>query len=300
MSRFSCVGLALALVLAAGAAFAQQQQQAAPPAAAPQAQPEQPPPPPPGPPQPVPVQVTGQPLQVQVGNSPLPVKVVDTAKSDAQFQSEQRERDERIALYDQLLIYGALLVAVVAFLAIAFAVQTMYLGLGLRSLRRVAQRSERNVQSARRAFVYVSALDWKVTGASIRISPVWSNSGTTPTKALRVATNWKASHGELAPDFEISYTRAPENLFLGPNSTTESGTLIIPMRDVQAALDERLHIYVWGRATYQDVFEGSKPHYFNFCHRVEATGALPDQVSLRFGQFGLSNGSDADSQRSDD
>lgn len=301
MSRFFCVGLGLALMLAAGAAFAQQQQ-APPPAATPQAQPEaQPaPPPPPGPPQPVPVQVTGQPLQVEVGNSPLPVKVVDTAKSDAQFQAEQRERDERVALYDQLLIYAALMVAVVAFLAIAFAVQTFYLGLGLRSLRRVAQQGERNVQAAQRAFVYVSALDWKPVGDSVRISPVWANSGNTPTKALRVATNWKASHGELPADFEISYTRAPENLFLGPSSTTESGMLMIPMRDVQAAIEERLHIYVWGRATYQDVFDGSKPHYFNFCYRVEATGAAPDQVSLRFGQFGLSNGTDADSQRADD
>ena len=88
----------------------------------------------------------------------------------------------------------------------------------------------------------------------MRISPIWANSGTTPTRRLRIATNWKASHGELPADFDINYVRAPESLFLGPNSNAEFGTLLIPMRDVQAAIEERLHLYVWGRATYEDMF----------------------------------------------
>jgi hypothetical protein len=290
-------------MLAAGAGLAQPQATNPPAPTAAPAQPEpQPAPPPPSQPQvqaPVPVRVVDQPMTVRT-EGPLPVKVIETPKSDAQFNAEQHERVERSLLYDQLLIYAALLVAVVAFLAIAFAVQTLYLGLGLRSLRRVAQRGERNVQAAQRAFVYTSSLDWAPVGDSVRISPIWANSGTTPTRRLRIATNWKASHGELPADFDINYVRAPESLFLGPNSNAEFGTLLIPMRDIQAAIEERLHLYVWGRATYEDLFRDSQPHHFNFCHRIEAAGATPDRIELRFGQFGLSNGSDEDSRKADE
>ena len=55
---------------------------------------------------------------------------IDQPKTEAQIAAERRERADRAALSDQLLIFAALLVAVGAFLAIAFAVQVFYLGLG--------------------------------------------------------------------------------------------------------------------------------------------------------------------------
>ena len=68
------------------------------------------------------------------------------------------------------------------------------------------------------------------------------------------------------------------------------------MRDIQAAIEERLNLYVWGRATYDDMFEGSKPHFFEFCQRLQVTGETPSNIDLSFTQFGLSNGSDEDSR----
>ena len=277
----ACLGVALSL-LAAGASVAQTQDAQPPPAqAAPQP--------------PVPVRVV-DPTAVRVLDTPLPVRVVEApVKSDAQFDAERRDRADRAALYDQLLIFAALLVAVSAFLAIAFAMQAYYQGLALRAMRRSAQLAERNSVAVQRAFVYISALDWDVAGANVRISPIWTNSGATPTRRMRISTNWKASHGELPADFEINYARAPENMFLGPNGKAELGTVFIPMRDIQAAIEERLHLYVWGRATYEDMFEGGKAHFFNFCQRLEITGEAPGNLDVRFTQFGLSNGSDEDS-----
>jgi hypothetical protein len=217
------------------------------------------------------------------------------AKAEAQIAVEQRERADRAALSDQLLIFAALLVAIGAFLAIAFAMQALYLGFGLRALRSYSQRADRNVMATQRAFVYLSELTWSGEGGNIRISPVWSNSGTTPTRKLRIGTNWKASHGELRPDFEINYTEPPDNLFLAPGSKAAFGSVFIPARDIQAAIEQRLHLYVWGRATYDDLFEGTKPHFFEFCHRVDVTGEMPGNISVSFTQFGLSNGSDEDS-----
>jgi hypothetical protein len=280
MLRIVCVRLALVLALiAAGPSFAQAPDQATPPppsAAAPQP--------------PVPVRVVDQPLSV---------RALETPKTGEQLAAEQAERAERRAFGDQLLLYAALIVAVIAFLAIAFALQTFYIGIGLRAMRRSALQIDRNVLSIQRAFVYLGGLDWGVAGANIRISPMWANAGTTPTRRLRVATNWKASHGELPPDFDINYVRAPENLFLGPSARSEFGTVFIPMRDIQAAIEQRLHLYVWGRATYDDMFEGSESHFFNFCHRLEVAGTTPNNIGLRFTQFGLNNGSDEDRRKAE-
>ena len=106
----ACLGMALAL-LAAGQSTAQTQdaQPGTPGQAAPQP--------------PVPVRIVDPPMAVRVVDPPLAVRVVEAPKTEAQFDAERRERDDRAALYDQLLIFAALLVAVGAFLAIAFAMQ---------------------------------------------------------------------------------------------------------------------------------------------------------------------------------
>jgi hypothetical protein len=302
------VGLALA-TLFAGAACAQAQRSNASPQTA-QAQPDTPPtiqaPPPqpspqpaqPSPPAGVQLQVPQGPFQVRVIDTPIQVQVVEPPKTEAQFDAEQKERDDRVALTDQLSIYGGLLVALAGFLAVAFAVQAFYLGLTLRAVRRAADMSQRNMAAAQRAFVYLGGLEWSEAGTVLRVAPIWDNSGTTPTRGLRVATNWKASHGELAGDFPYSYVRAPEHLFLGPGSRAEFGTVHFPIRDVQAALEERMFLYVWGRATYEDLFEGSQPHFFEFCYRIDVKGSVPNNLAVNFTQYGLRNRCDDDAKHS--
>jgi hypothetical protein len=288
MLRLSCVCLGTALALfAAGVSVAQ-----APPEPSPIAPPSQLVPATPSlPPAP-------QILQLPTIQGPLPVRVVENPKTEAQFDAEQKEREARAAFSDQLLVFAALVVAVGAFLAIAFLVQAFYLGLGLRAIRQSQQVAERNIMTTQRAFVYIRELTWRNAGggANVNISPIWANAGTTPTRRLRVSTNWTASHSELRPDFDVNYVRPPDNLFLGPGAKAEFGTISVPMRDVQAAIEERLHLYVWGRATYEDMFEGSPPHHFQFCHRLAVTGETPGKIEIRFTLFGLSNGSDQDSR----
>ena len=240
---------------------------------------------------------TQPPVSVRVVDPPLAVRVVPSPKTEAQFDAEQRERDDRAVLNEQLLIYAALLVAIGAFLAIAFAIQAFYLGLGLRAMRRSSSIAEANMTAGQRAFVYLGALNWSVAGGNVKVSPVWANGGTTPTRNLRISVNWKASHGELPADFGYAYARPPERLFLGPNGKAEFGAVLVPMRDIQGAIEERLQLYVWGRATYEDIFEGTKPHYFEFCQRLEVTGSVPVNVAVTFTQHGLRNGCDEDSQR---
>ena len=76
------------------------------------------------------------PMPVRVTDQPLAVRVIDQPRTEAQIAAEQRDRADRVALSDQLLIFAALLVAVGAFLAIAFAVQVFYLGAPCEAIRR--------------------------------------------------------------------------------------------------------------------------------------------------------------------
>lgn len=222
------------------------------------------------------------------------------APPPAQFDAERSARDSRSSLNEQLVVYAALLVAVGTFLVIAFGVQAFYLALGLRLMRRAADLAERNAVASHRAYIYVGNLTWQADGNVVEISPIWVNSGATPTRRLQISTGWKASHGELRPEIDINYAQPPESLFLGPAAKAEFGTVVVPMRDIQAAIEERLQIYVWGRAVYEDMFEGAKPHFFEFCHRVEVTGEAPGKIKLRFRQFGRANGSDEDIRPAED
>jgi hypothetical protein len=69
------------------------------------------------------------------------------------------------------------------------------------------------------------------------------------------------------------------------------------MRDIQAAIEERVHLYFWGRATYEDVFEGSAPHFVEFCYRLDVKGTAPNAIALVFSHYGPHNRTDEDSQR---
>ena len=314
MLRAICAGLALALVCSLapiGTAEAQsqrrqQQQQPAPP---PPPQPAQQPPaaaPTPAapqiaaPPEPPRVAPTPPPApQAARPAEPVPVRVVEPAKSAEQLAREQQERDrereERDTFNNRLLMYSGLLVAVGVLLSVAFLVQTLYLLLALRGMRKVANAAERNMASAQRAFLYIGTMAWSVAGTNVKVMPTWANSGTTPTRNLRISTNWKTSHGELPADFVFTYARAPERLFLGPGGRADVGAVQIPMRDIQAAIEERVGLYFWGRATYEDMFEGSEPHFLEFCYRLDVSGATPDKITLIFTHYGAHNRSDEDS-----
>jgi hypothetical protein len=313
MLKAFCASLALILALASiptGAVHAQSQQQQR------QRRQEPPPPPPAQPPQPAPQPAppvaaptppppapaappAAQPRPAE--QAPVPVRIVEQPKSAAQLAAEaqerEREREERATFSSRLLMYSGLLVAVGVLLAVAFLVQSLYLWLALRGVRKSTRAIERNMATAQRAFLYIGAMAWTPAGTNVKISPTWANSGTTPTRNLRISTNWKISHGELPADTVFTYTRPPERLFLGPGGRADVGAVLIPMRDVQAAIEERVQLYFWGRATYEDTFEGSEPHFLEFCYRLDVTGATPDKIALTFTHFGAHNRSDEDSVR---
>jgi hypothetical protein len=257
------------------------------------------PPPEPPPPPPAQAPAPAQPAPRAAEEPPVPVRVVPSPKTEAELAAEQRQREQFSSIETKVTIFAGLVIAIGLLLAAVFAMQALFLWLGLRAMRRSAQLTERNLMTAQRAFVYLGSLSWSIADGSVAIVPVWENSGTTPTRSLRVNTNWRGWNGEMPGDFVHSYARPPDRLVLGSKGSAGLGTLLIPMRDIEAAIEQRAQLYVWGRATYEDIFEGSAPHFFEFCYRIDASGAALDAIELSFTQFGLHNRSDQDNVRAD-
>ena len=249
---------------------------------------------------PQPQQPQPQPPAVQAAPTPappVPVRVVPTPKTEEERAAERELRERWAALDTRLLMLAALLAALGLFQVIVFAVLGMFVWSALRAMRRSAVFTERNATRAQRAFAHVSSLAWSLASAAVKVSPTWENNGTTPTKSLRISTNWKAWHGELPADFAYPYTRPPDRLFLGPKGRSDIGSVTIPIRDIQAAIEERVQLYYWGRATYEDVFEGTQPHFVEFCYRLDVKGTAPNAMTLAFSHYGPHNRTDEDSQR---
>ena len=256
--------------------------------------PAEPPAQPPPPAQPAPS--TAPPLVVQGSGQqgPVSIRVLPTPKTEEEMIAERRERDQRTALEFNLMIFAALLVGVGFFQFLAIVAQGAFIWIALTALRRPMEVAERNLEIVQRAFVYVASLDWGVAGQNVRVTPILENGGATPTRRLRISTSWRAWHGELPPDFVYNYAQPPDQVFLGARSRVHIGSVMIPMRDIQAAIEQRLQLYIWGRATYEDMFQGEVLHYVEFCFRLDPVGAAPDKVALTFKPYGAHNRSEQD------
>jgi len=86
-------------------------------------------------------------------------------------------------------------------------------------------------------------------------------------------------------------------MVLAARGSASVGAVEIPMREVQAAIEDTIQLFVWGRATYDDVFEGSEPHFFEFCYRLDVSGTAPNGVAVAFAPHGVHNRTEQDSHR---
>jgi len=139
-----------------------------------------------------------------------------------------------------------------------------------------------------RAFVFLNGfqamkiqdVNRKVFGWSF--APVWENSGTTPTRNLRihVSSQWRPDalpdnfgFPDLWSDPQAPHVEIP--ILLGPKATI-AGTSITFAPDLIMKVNTRQeHIYFWGWATYRDVFSKTPMHVTKFCQELTGFGDNP-------------------------
>jgi hypothetical protein len=100
--------------------------------------------------------------------------------------------------------------------------------------------------------------------------PRWRNSGSTPTKNMTLATNW--ARLDVGSEMGIGSYDGPnahsQRMFLGPQAIEWSEAIKIRLPEATLALQGNGFIVVWGRVDYGDIFPGTRPHFTEWCYRI--------------------------------
>jgi hypothetical protein len=162
--------------------------------------------------------------------------------------------------------------------------------------QRSAQAAHESYISTQRAFITVNELsivpEYSVNDPTNfmgwTFAPVIENSGSTPTKFLKLVV--RAQPQGPASDPESLYPSGTKiRMLVGPKSkvtvpaTPDSG-LWIPNGSILWAAKGQTTVYVFGAIHYDDVFENTPEHITDYCFQIEAKGdgSPSTKISYRF------------------
>jgi hypothetical protein len=167
--------------------------------------------------------------------------------------------------------------------------------------------AEKSVVTVQRAFVVFKELTYSklpnyqaTEPTGIRFIVSWENSGTTPTKHLLTRLAWEVFTPDIPSNFDFP-DRGPAPLShpsIGPKSSINTASLDIPIDVFQAVKAGTYHLYIWGWAEYNDIFDNTDRHRTEFCTEVLAPGNLADPIpELVFIVRTEHNGADGDAMK---
>jgi hypothetical protein len=121
------------------------------------------------------------------------------------------------------------------------------------------------------------------------INPVWTNSGNTQTRNLRIYTApIIRSEKSIGENYNFSI---PDIKFLpsvlGAKGTTSGDTNIITADDLKKIKDSKIIITIWGEVTYNDIFPNTPLHVTKFCQETTGIGWVNPQKLWEKGNLGF-------------
>ena len=184
------------------------------------------------------------------------------------------------------------------------------------STERLWLASERHSERELRAFVFAKAiaitpntLTHAYTGAqgtyevpvSWTVSVMWENGGGTRTKNMFSHASSEFFDEEMPDNFPFpdlgDQTRI--RTMIGPRAFIFSGGFEFRVADPHV-LDVHKgakHLYIWGWAEYDDIFDNTPRHRTEFCYELFFTGAaFPTKIQVSFRMHRLHNAADNDCQ----
>ena len=145
--------------------------------------------------------------------------------------------------------------------------------------KRAADIAEASLVKLQRAFVsvqqfsYLSHLNTATGKIWWSFHTHWENFGASPTKNLRIFTGFYLESVDIPEAFEFDVTRTERPItFLGPKATLGGAEIHIEGDDLVAVQNGTKFLYLWGRADYKDVFDGTSDHVTKFFVRVGLRG----------------------------
>jgi hypothetical protein len=180
-----------------------------------------------------------------------------------------------------------------------------------RSTDKLWEAGERQSERELRAFVFAKAvgitpntITKAYTGTqgtyevpvSWVVTVIWENAGSTPTRRLFTHVNTDFFDEEMPENFTFpdlgDQTRVPT--LIGPHAAVLSGGFEYKVSDpnVAAVSAGKKHLYVWGWAEYDDIFQGTPRHRTEFCYELFLIGAFPVKAQLVHRVHRLHNAAD--------
>jgi hypothetical protein len=127
--------------------------------------------------------------------------------------------------------------------------------------------------AVQRAFVFQTRFETPCYDNGCLLTPVWENSGSTPSKALRlVDASARVPVGQdprsyRFPPLPPGAQPAIKSL-IGPHGVALGVSIWITRQQIDEIVGGKSQFWVWGRATYRDVFEKSDDHVTCWAYSV--------------------------------
>jgi hypothetical protein len=228
---------------------------------------------------------------------------------------------EPLTLYTEVLALatvGLMVVAVVQ--AALFFWQLRYMRIGLHDAQLSANAAKDGAVAAansveiaklamvagNRAYVHHNGCRWishmrEADGKLIwRLRPLWTNTGNTPTRQLRVSVKYSVVNMQIADKGGCVEFAEQSPAMIPAKGEIESECFDLTGDELHEIKSKRKFLYVWGQALYLDVFPESKEHVTKFCvlaTRLTGDPRLPwhdtnNRFDIHFVADGRHNGVD--------
>jgi hypothetical protein len=134
-------------------------------------------------------------------------------------------------------------------------------------------------------------------------TPVWYNAGNTPTRNMENHINIRVFEKEITDDWDFPNLwnanvpvekRVPTPMGASPKIFVDGHAVAVDIKTIQDIIDGKKFLYLWGSATYSDVFPDTERHVTRFAVQI-AAGGNPEELehmSFSFPLLGKYNCSD--------
>ena len=209
---------------------------------------------------------------------------------------------------------------IVAFFTFILALYTARLW---KSTDKLWKSGEKALETTERAFVFIDGFDYELTTAldslvgteqmpevyrrpetrglfitRFACRPKWKNSGSTPTKNMRIRVHWGPSVEGVVQRYDSPpFTTSERRFFVGPQAI-KSSSYIDMSAAPRALIDWSFHpvppepvVLIWGRADYEDFF--GKSHFVEWCYQLRLSRPIGEErMTASFVQWGEHNRTD--------
>jgi len=105
-----------------------------------------------------------------------------------------------------------------------------------------------------------------------RFHIIWKNTGNTPTKKLRIHTNYELRDTPIPDNFDFKDYNNPlekyASCIIAPKSTIVSQGFDVLGEEIFKVREGQKYLYLWGWAEYRNIFDSKKLHISRFCVKV--------------------------------